>query len=181
MIVRHIRQWIEAGEQTLMVQLAGAPEKIDARHLEMAAKAGDPMALRALDQMALYLGVWVFNLYMTLNINCFVFGGGLINMGTCCSAGCGRCSTPTAAQGSRWSFSSPSAARTRASWAPWSCCSKGPRRRHPGLLRSARPEKFFVVRPADVLAFFSKSFDLLTGAAGEKGSGAKTARAPKGR
>ena len=81
MIVRHIRQWIEAGEQTLMVQLAGAPEKIDARHLEMAAKAGDPMALRALDQMALYLGVWVFNLYMTLNINCFVFGGGLINMG----------------------------------------------------------------------------------------------------
>lgn len=81
MIVRHIRRWIDAGEQTLMVQLAGAPEKIDARHLEMAARAGDPMALRALDQMALYLGVWVFNLYITLNINCFVFGGGLVNMG----------------------------------------------------------------------------------------------------
>ena len=81
MIVRHIRQWIDAGEQTLMVQLAGAPEKIDARHLEMAARAGDAMALRALDQMALYLGVWVFNLYITLNINCFVFGGGLVNMG----------------------------------------------------------------------------------------------------
>lgn len=81
MIVRHIRQWIDAGEQTLMVQLAGSPEKIDARHLEMAARAGDAMALRALDQMALYLGVWVFNLYMTLNINCFVFGGGLIKMG----------------------------------------------------------------------------------------------------
>ena len=64
-----------------MVQLAGAPEKIDARHIEMAARTGDPMALRALDQMALYLGVWVFNLYMTLNINCFVFGGGLIKMG----------------------------------------------------------------------------------------------------
>lgn len=81
MIVRHIRQWIDAGEQTLMVQLAGSPEKIDARHLEMAARAGDAMALRALDQMALYLGVWVFNLYITLNINCFVFGGGLVNMG----------------------------------------------------------------------------------------------------
>ena len=81
MIVRHIRQWIDAGEQTLMVQLAGAPEKIDARHLEMAARDGDAMALRALDQMALYLGVWVFNLYITLNINCFVFGGGLVNMG----------------------------------------------------------------------------------------------------
>ena len=63
------------------MQLAGAPENIDARHIEMAARTGDPMALRALDQMALYLGVWVFNLYMTLNIDCFVFGGGLVNMG----------------------------------------------------------------------------------------------------
>lgn len=81
MIVRHIRQWISEGGETLMTQLAGSPEKIDARHLEMAAQAGDPMALRALDQMALYLGIWIFNLYMTLNIDCFVFGGGLINMG----------------------------------------------------------------------------------------------------
>ena len=81
MIVQHIRQWIAQGEPTLMVDLAGSPEKIDARHIEQAARAGDPMALRALDQMALYLGVWVFNLYMTLNIDCFVFGGGLTKMG----------------------------------------------------------------------------------------------------
>lgn len=81
MIVRHIREWIAQGEKTLMLDLAGAPEKIDARHLEQAARAGDPMALRALDQMALYLGIWVFNLYMTLNIDCYVFGGGLIKMG----------------------------------------------------------------------------------------------------
>ena len=81
MIVRHIQNWIAAGEKTQMVELAGTPEKITARHLEIAARAGDAMALRALDQMALYLGVWVFNLYMTLNINCFVFGGGLIKMG----------------------------------------------------------------------------------------------------
>ncbi len=81
MIVRHIREWIAQGEKTLMLDLAGAPEKIDSRHLEQAARAGDPMALRALDQMALYLGIWVFNLYMTLNIDCYVFGGGLIKMG----------------------------------------------------------------------------------------------------
>lgn len=81
MIVRHIRDWIAAGEHTSMLELAGSPEEITARHIEEAAKAGDPMALKALDQMALYLGIWVFNLYMTLNINCFVFGGGLINMG----------------------------------------------------------------------------------------------------
>lgn len=81
MIVRHIREWIAQGQPTKMLELAGSPEKIDARVLEAAARDGDEMALRALDQMALYLGIWLFNLYMTLNINCFVFGGGLINMG----------------------------------------------------------------------------------------------------
>lgn len=81
MIVRHIRQWIAEGGATMMTELAGSPEKINARHLEEAARAGDEMALRALDQMALYIGIWLFNLWMTLNINCYVFGGGLINMG----------------------------------------------------------------------------------------------------
>ncbi len=81
MIVRHIRQWIADGQPTKMLELAGSPEKIDARVIEAAALEGDQMALRALDQMALYLGIWLFNLYLTLNINCFVFGGGLINMG----------------------------------------------------------------------------------------------------
>lgn len=81
MIVRHIRQWIADGQPTKMLELAGSPEKIDARVIEAAALEGDEMALRALDQMALYLGIWLFNLYLTLNINCFVFGGGLINMG----------------------------------------------------------------------------------------------------
>lgn len=81
MIVRHIRQWIAEGEKTSMTDLAGSPEKIDAKILETAAREGDPMALRALDQMAKYLGAWIFNLYMTFDIDCFVFGGGLINMG----------------------------------------------------------------------------------------------------
>jgi glucokinase len=26
------------------------------------------------------MAVWLFNLYITLNISCFVFGGGLLNM-----------------------------------------------------------------------------------------------------
>ena len=30
--------------------------------------------------MVKYLGIWTFNLYLTLNINCFVFGGGLLRM-----------------------------------------------------------------------------------------------------
>lgn len=82
MIVRHIQQWIEDGGTSQMLEMAGGdPARIDGRILETAAKAGDPMAIRAIDQMAYYLGVWTYNLYQAFNINLYVFGGGLARMG----------------------------------------------------------------------------------------------------
>ena len=39
------------------------------------------MAKWAVEQMAQYLAVWLYNLYQVLNINCFVFGGGLVHFG----------------------------------------------------------------------------------------------------
>jgi glucokinase len=39
------------------------------------------MARRAIDQMAKYMSVWFYNLYVTFNINCFVLGGGLLGLG----------------------------------------------------------------------------------------------------
>ena len=42
---------------------------------------GDPLALEVLDQTAHYLAVCVFNIYQLLNVNLFVFGGGLVNFG----------------------------------------------------------------------------------------------------
>jgi len=81
MIVRHIRQWIQAGEQTLMTELAGTPEQITTVHLNEAWEKNDAMARKALEQMAQYMAVWLFNLYVMLNINCYVFGGGLVGMG----------------------------------------------------------------------------------------------------
>jgi glucokinase len=81
MIVKHIRNWIARGEKTLMTELAGGADQIDCIHLEAAYDRGDPLALRALDQMARYLGQWFFNLYVTFNIDCFVLGGGLLKMG----------------------------------------------------------------------------------------------------
>jgi glucokinase len=80
MIVRHIRRWIENGEETLMTTLAGGAENITAHHLEEAYDQGDPLAVRALNQMTSYLGLWFFNLYVTFNINCFVLGGGLLKL-----------------------------------------------------------------------------------------------------
>ena len=81
MIVQHIRNWIAAGEKTIMAELAGGAEKIDSIVLEKAYDQGDPMAIKAFNQMIHWLGVWFFNLYVTFNVNCFVVGGGLVNMG----------------------------------------------------------------------------------------------------
>ncbi|WP_010258159.1 ROK family protein [Treponema primitia] len=79
MIIKHIEKWIEQGEQSIMPQLAGGG-KITAFHLGSAYNAGDALAHRAYDQMVKYLGIWIYNLYVTLNINCFVFGGGLLKL-----------------------------------------------------------------------------------------------------
>ena len=49
-------------------------------HLQ-ACRDGDPLALAVLDEMAHYLGVCLFNIYQMLNINLFVFGGGLTHFG----------------------------------------------------------------------------------------------------
>jgi len=82
MIVKHIIARIDAGEPTRMLELAGGDKYcISAKHIEQASLAGDEMALWALDKMAYYLGIWLYNLYQILNINCFVFGGGLVKFG----------------------------------------------------------------------------------------------------
>ena len=81
MIVKHIRNWIKAGESTIMADLAGGVDNIDSFILEEAFDSGDEMAKKALKQMTDWLGLWFFNLYVSLNVNCFVVGGGLVNMG----------------------------------------------------------------------------------------------------
>jgi glucokinase len=81
MIVKHIKQWIAAGEQTIMTELAGGVEGIDSIVLEKAYEKGDAMAKKAINQMIHWLGVWFYNLYVSYNVHCFVMGGGLVNMG----------------------------------------------------------------------------------------------------
>lgn len=81
MIVKHIQHRIAAGEFTIMPELAGGFENINACTVAQAYDLGDEMARRALGQMAQYMAVWAYNLYQILNINCFVFGGGLLRLG----------------------------------------------------------------------------------------------------
>jgi glucokinase len=79
MIIKHIKKWIEAGESSSITEFAGAQE-LNCNHLAMAYNAGDALARRAIAQMVTFLGIWTYNLYVTLNINCFVFGGGLLKL-----------------------------------------------------------------------------------------------------
>ena len=54
---------------------------LDNRTLNEACRAGDKLALEALDQTAHYIAVCVFNIYQLLNVNLYVFGGGLTHFG----------------------------------------------------------------------------------------------------
>lgn len=57
-------------------------ERTNGIALLQACRDGDPLALAVLDEMAHYLGVCLFNIYQMLNINLFVFGGGLTHFGS---------------------------------------------------------------------------------------------------
>ena len=81
MIVNSVIEWIENGEETIITELAGGIKYITSEHIDKAFEKGDPIAKRAVEQMAQYMAIWLFNIYMVLNINCFVFSGGLLSMG----------------------------------------------------------------------------------------------------
>jgi glucokinase len=54
---------------------------LDCTHILKACKNGDALAIETVERMAHYLAVCLFNIYQLLNINLFVFGGGLVNFG----------------------------------------------------------------------------------------------------
>lgn len=80
-IVEHIRKWIADGETTSMTEMAGGTDKITTVHVNEAYEQGDALAIRAVDQMVEYMSIWLFDVYMLLNIDCIVFAGGLLSMG----------------------------------------------------------------------------------------------------
>ncbi len=82
MIVKHVQRWIAEGGQTAMLAMAnGDPMRITTHELSRAWQQSDKMAVRAVEQMQQFLSLWLFDLYLFTNINCFVLGGGLLKMG----------------------------------------------------------------------------------------------------
>lgn len=78
-IGRHVHARIARGEETVMTTLS--PGKIDGQTLAAAFAMGDAMAISLLDQIGAYIGIMLFNIYKILNLNCYVIGGGLTNIG----------------------------------------------------------------------------------------------------
>ncbi len=75
-IPQHIRQQA-VGRQTTM----NLGPDLDCVELCRSCREDDPLALEILEQTAHYIAICVFNIYQLLNVNLFVFGGGMVNFG----------------------------------------------------------------------------------------------------
>lgn len=76
-IAQHARVRLAAGADSIL----GETEELSARDILNAYHKGDALAKELVGQMAQYMTVCIFNIYQLLNINLFVFGGGLVNFG----------------------------------------------------------------------------------------------------
>lgn len=76
-IALHAKQRLDAGADSILREA----EDLTARDILKAYRQGDALAKELVDQMARYMAVCIFNIYQLLNINLFVFGGGLVNFG----------------------------------------------------------------------------------------------------
>lgn len=71
-----------ARPESMMAALAGGdPEKVDARIVEQAAKAGDPVAMKLIEREATLLGAGITTFIHTFNPQLIVIGGGVSYIG----------------------------------------------------------------------------------------------------
>ena len=73
----HAKALLEQGTESALPVC----DDLGCTHILEALQQGDPLATQIVDQMAHYIALCVFNVYQMLNINLFVFGGGLVNFG----------------------------------------------------------------------------------------------------
>ena len=76
-IPKFVEQRLEEGAKSELSKHS----RISCEHILKAYENGDSLAIETVERMAHYFAVCIFNIYQMLNINLFVFGGGLINFG----------------------------------------------------------------------------------------------------
>ena len=74
---KHVEARLKAGEKSILSNY----KDIDCKKILDAHMQNDALAIEVVEQMAKYFAVCIFNVYQLLNINLFVFGGGLVNFG----------------------------------------------------------------------------------------------------
>lgn len=80
-IVKHAQNAIRQGVASSMSCMVDDLSKLTAKHLAEAYKHGDSLAEKLMYQMISYISLHIYNLFIAFNINCYVCGGGLTNMG----------------------------------------------------------------------------------------------------
>jgi glucokinase len=81
-IARMAREVVEAGNQSVLLEMAGGrPEAITATMVETAARGGDHVASEVFTRAATYLGVGMANLLNIFNPERIVIGGGVSKAG----------------------------------------------------------------------------------------------------
>ena len=77
---KHLPERVELGLKS-GIKSALSPETANGENLLKAYESGDALAIKLIEDMARYLAYSVFNVYQMLNIDTFVFGGGLTALG----------------------------------------------------------------------------------------------------
>ncbi len=80
-LVKHALLAIESGTETCMTEMVPDLSELTARHIADACKQGDALGQRLIEQLIYYASLHIYNLFIAFNINCYVCGGGLTNMG----------------------------------------------------------------------------------------------------
>lgn len=82
MIAKHLCKWVKEDKKTTIIsEMVKCPEEISTLEIARAWEQGDTLAGKAIEQMQHYIALWLFNIYVFLNIDCFVLGGGLLKLG----------------------------------------------------------------------------------------------------
>ena len=76
LLPERIKKGLESGMVSILT-----PETADGKNLLEAYNAGDALAQKLIEQMANYIAYCLYNVYQMLNIDTYVFGGGLTNLG----------------------------------------------------------------------------------------------------
>jgi len=76
------RDCLKTSEDTLLRSVCGdSPDKVTAEHVADAARQGDRVALRLLEQAGRYFGIGLSTIVQVLNPDTIVIGGGLVHIG----------------------------------------------------------------------------------------------------